>query len=281
MGVGQKLCTLLILSAMLAFSSFGAENIAVLEIGGSISDEESSILTDKIINVLISTHNYSVIERSMMKEILKEQAFQMSGCTNNECAVEVGQILGVSKMVTGTVGKIGSLYSISLRLVDVATGKIEQTAAIEVKGSLEDVLVKGIPDAVQGLTEGMGTRTNVENSTEEKNKDSNKKKKIGTIITATGAGLSAGATVVFLVQMNSNKSKYDELTEGSTEFDKYFDAALLNRNISFVTGGVTVGLSTAAIIIGTRKVKTSKGNEVSFAPTVLPGYGSLTFTYNF
>ncbi len=281
MGVGQKLYKSLILSAILAFSSFGAENIAVLEIGGSISDEESSVLTDKIINVLISDYNHSVIERSMMKEILKEQAFQMSGCTNNECAVEVGQLLGVRKMVTGTVGKIGSLFSISLRLVNVSTGKIEQTAAIEIKGSIEDVLVQGIPDAVKGLTDGMGIKSTIQTKSEGEDRGKSNKKKIGTIITATGAGLSAGATVIFLVQMNQNKSKYDELTEGSSEFDEYFDAALLNRNISFVTGGLTVGLATAAIIIGTKKVKTPKGNEISFAPALLPGYSSLTFTCNF
>lgn len=266
--------------AMLVFPIFGAGNVAVLEISGTITKDESAVLTDKVINTIISNSEYSVVERSMMKEILKEQAFQMSGCTNNECAVEIGQILGVQKMVTGNIGKIGSMYSISLRVVNVATGKIEKTSSVEVKGKIEDVLVTGIPNAVMKLIEKSDDKKG-KNENAAKPKDKTKGKKIATLVTAAGAGASACASVVCFVQMGSYKDKYDALVEGSTDFDSHYDKAVLFQNVGFATGGVAIALATTSIIIGTRKVKTPKGNSVSFAPKVLPGYKSLTLTYNF
>jgi len=61
-----------------------------------------------------------------MESILKEQAFSLSGaCNSAECAVEIGQLLSAKKMVVGDIGKIGETYSITLRMVDVSTGKID------------------------------------------------------------------------------------------------------------------------------------------------------------
>ena len=35
----------------------------------------------------------------MMEQILVEQGFQQSGCTTNECMVEVGKLIGVENIV--------------------------------------------------------------------------------------------------------------------------------------------------------------------------------------
>ena len=45
--------------------------------------------------------------------MLKEQGFQQSGCVSSECAVEAGKLLGVDQIVTGSIGKIGSYYTVS------------------------------------------------------------------------------------------------------------------------------------------------------------------------
>ena len=71
---------------------------------------------------------------------MKEQGFQQSGCISSECVVEVGNLLGVQKMVTGTISALGSLFIIEIRLMDVATGKIENSETIEHIGKIEDLL---------------------------------------------------------------------------------------------------------------------------------------------
>ena len=56
-----------------------------------------------------------------MKDLLEEQRFQITGCVEQACAVEIGRLLGARKMVIGSVGKVGDTFTVSLRMVDVET----------------------------------------------------------------------------------------------------------------------------------------------------------------
>jgi len=114
--------------AVLDFNSEGLKDISVSAIPLIVSREISK------------NNQYQLIERSAMKEILEEQGFQQSGCVSSECAVELGNLLGVEKMITGTISALGSLYIIEIRILDVATGKIENSEAIEHIGKIEDLL---------------------------------------------------------------------------------------------------------------------------------------------
>ena len=57
-----------------------------------------------------------MVERNQMEEILNEQGFQQSGCTSAECAAEVGALLGVQNMVSGSFGLLGNTYTIDAKL---------------------------------------------------------------------------------------------------------------------------------------------------------------------
>lgn len=83
-----------------------------------------------------------------MNEILKEQGFQLTGCTSSECLVEAGQLLNVEQMLGGSVGKIGNTYTIEIRLIDILTGKILAMATEDIEGKIDDVLKIGISNAV-------------------------------------------------------------------------------------------------------------------------------------
>ncbi len=116
-------------------------SIAVLPLEeNGISPSEAMVLTDELRSVLVQSENYIVVERSNMESILQEQGFQLSGCTSTECAVEAGKLLGVEKMVTGSIGKIGELFNINVRLFDVETGQIKNTVSQKHEGSVEDLL---------------------------------------------------------------------------------------------------------------------------------------------
>lgn len=116
-------------------------SIAVLPLSSNgISPSEALVLTDELLSVLVQSDVYTVVERGNMESILKEQGFQMSGCTSSECAVEAGKLLGVQKMIAGSVGKLGTIYNINLRLFDVETGEIEQNISQKHEGSVEELL---------------------------------------------------------------------------------------------------------------------------------------------
>ena len=61
-------------------------------------------------------YSYKIIERSQMDKILDEMEFQSSGCTDEECAVEIGKVLNAEHIVIGSVGLVGKTYTIKLEL---------------------------------------------------------------------------------------------------------------------------------------------------------------------
>ncbi len=114
--------------------------------------EEVSALTNKFRSSLAQTKKFTLLERSEMETILKEQDFSMSDlCNTEDCAVQVGQLLAAEKMITGDLGKVGETYTVTVRILDVSTGKVEGTASEEYSGATEG-LIKTFDLLAQKLT---------------------------------------------------------------------------------------------------------------------------------
>lgn len=129
-------------------------NIAVMELeGNGVSKADLGGLSNRLRTELFKTGKFNVIERSRVDEILKEQGFQQTGCTNATCAVEVGQLIGVEKIVVGNVDKVGEIYSIDIRMVDVGTAQIEKVAAQDCEScTIGEVLKKTIYNVAKMLS---------------------------------------------------------------------------------------------------------------------------------
>jgi hypothetical protein len=101
-------------------------NLAVIDFDGkNVSAADASAVTDLIRTDLVKSEVFNIIDRANMETILGEQKFQMSGCTTEECAIQMGKLLNVQKMITGKLSFIQGIYHISLSVVDVETSKIE------------------------------------------------------------------------------------------------------------------------------------------------------------
>ena len=135
------------------FSQVQGINIAVLDLkSNTVQTPELIALSNRVRNELIGTKIYNVIERTEMEEILKEQGFQQTGCVDAACAVEAGQLLVVNKIVVGNIDKVVATYTISLRMVDVETGKIDKTASLDcIECNIDDVLIYSIPNVGRKL----------------------------------------------------------------------------------------------------------------------------------
>jgi len=126
--------------------------IAILDLEGKgVSQTDANSITDRIRHELFQTGQFRVLEREVMEDILSEQGFQITGCTSSECAVEAGRILGVEKMVAGSVNLVGNLYSIYLRMIAVETGEMVATASADCECPIELVVVKSTKDVVGKL----------------------------------------------------------------------------------------------------------------------------------
>lgn len=129
-----------------SFAEEKKDSIAILDlVATNISKEEAGMLSDRLRSEILKTGKFEIMEREKIDLILKEQGFQETGlCNTTECSVEVGQLLAVNRIVTGSVGKMGNLYSINLRLLDVQTGKNLKTAEEDCMCPIEDVLLYSI-----------------------------------------------------------------------------------------------------------------------------------------
>lgn len=148
----QKLFLFLIVLINISFGQ-NKINIAVIDLNGEgVSNSETRIISSRLRTDLFNTHKYTIVEREKMNEILGEQGFQLTGCTSNECVIEVGKLLGVRQIVAGDIGKIGNLFTITIRLIDVQTGKIIKIATEDCECKIETVLTTSVKNVSQILS---------------------------------------------------------------------------------------------------------------------------------
>ncbi|MCB9496829.1 MAG: hypothetical protein H6686_08105 [Fibrobacteria bacterium] len=116
-----------------------------------VSPEETQILADRFRAELSQLDAFRLLERERMDQVLVEQGFQETGCTSTECAVQTGRILGVRRMIAGSVAHIGNTWSVSAREIDVETGEIGRSAVVDMKEPVDVVLTKGMGQLARKL----------------------------------------------------------------------------------------------------------------------------------
>ena len=130
---------LLMAFAMAATAQNKKMKIAVMDFkaGVGVIANEVEGLSDMLINTLYESGKFSIVERSQINQVLKEQKFQASELTNEQLA-QVGRILGVESVLIGTVnflaehknidGSMTGEYNVDIRAVDVESGEVVTTA---------------------------------------------------------------------------------------------------------------------------------------------------------
>jgi len=133
---------ILFVVGVLIIASLSAQvKIAVMEFEGkNVPQTDASALTDRLRAELFLTGKFVVLEREKMDTILKEQQFQLSGCTSDACAVEAGQLLAVEQIVAGSVSKVGQTYSVTARLIGVEKGNLLNVGKCDLKGNIGDLM---------------------------------------------------------------------------------------------------------------------------------------------
>lgn len=115
--------------------------VAVMDLEGrGISAMEAATLTDRLRSEMVNVGVFQVVERGQMEMLLEEQGFQQTGCTSAECAVEMGKLLGVQAMATGSIGKLGTMWTLDVRMFDVGTGEISKVSSRNFQGGVEGLL---------------------------------------------------------------------------------------------------------------------------------------------
>jgi hypothetical protein len=95
-----------------------------------VSQQLAVSLQENLESNLVKYDAYDVVSRSDIDLILSETRLEQAGaaCDEEECLVAAGNLLGIQKMITGTVSRVGQTYNLVLKLIDVRSGQLEASA---------------------------------------------------------------------------------------------------------------------------------------------------------
>jgi TolB-like protein len=111
-----------------AVADFKKTKIAVLDFRPQGNNFENAdmgkIVAEWLITAFVKEGRFEVIERKLLGEVLEEQQMVEAGIVNQETASEIGKLLGVKVIISGSVAKIGQMVEVNARIVDVASASI-------------------------------------------------------------------------------------------------------------------------------------------------------------
>ncbi|MFP4522363.1 MAG: CsgG/HfaB family protein [Fibrobacterota bacterium] len=222
------------------------ENIAIIDMDArAVSENEALSITDELRTQVHKTRKFKVIERNRMQEILKEQGFQQSGaCTSNECMVEMGQLIGVEKIITGSIGKVGTLFILSVRLIDVGTGEIIKDVTEKHKGAVEDLVLT----AVQSIAEKLAGNPGAVKTKTAESKGGGIKKWSAFLVSAA----AGGAAFYFNTSADKYYQEYNDLNYGDN-FKAKKDEIKSAENMRNISIGICVTALFPAVYLSLRE----------------------------
>lgn len=156
----------------------GLPGLAVLPLSGTASghlEKPEEEIYQTVVAAFLRTRRFDLVERKRTDEVLSEARFQNSGLVDEGGAARLGRLLGVQWVVIGAFkGELIAFYgdqhtgnvftrwytsklTLSLRMVNVETGKIQET--FEASGGNKDSTIE---KTRQGLLEDTGRKLNRE-----------------------------------------------------------------------------------------------------------------------
>jgi TolB-like protein len=99
--------------------------IAVLPLrySGGISREEAATVTSLLETGLVRSAVFQVVEKSEISEVLAIQEYSHSDHIDRSFAVRVGKLLSAQLILMGTVSRVGDRCFITVKIIEVATGR--------------------------------------------------------------------------------------------------------------------------------------------------------------
>lgn len=124
-------------------------------------------VADMLVTSLVESEKFIVIERAELDQILKEQGLGQTGLVTPQSAAKVGQLLGVQRIITGSITEFGSKQNkvgggfggfnlgvstttarvvVDIRIINVNTGEIVTAKSAEGEDSSTGLDNVGLED---------------------------------------------------------------------------------------------------------------------------------------
>ena len=137
---GLYCCALLVLSLILQYGICSAEDTlpraAVLDFENYAGEEMSDFVKSfpsMLMTGLGVSEGYKTVERRSVEKAAGNFAFELSGMVDSDRIIEVGQWLGATHLISGSMSGTAGEYRLDCRLIDAREGYIIKTFYLQVK----------------------------------------------------------------------------------------------------------------------------------------------------
>jgi TolB-like protein len=147
-----------LLSAGSAAADFKKTKVAVLDFElqgeGFETTDMGEIVSEWLITALVQEGRFDVVERRLLKKLMEEQKLVMTGIVDANSATELGKLLGVTAIISGSVMRVQNVIEVNARIIDVESGSIaaaesvRSTTAIQLEeliGQMAEKIIRDFP----------------------------------------------------------------------------------------------------------------------------------------
>ena len=139
------------------FPQDGKLAVSILDFTGEdVSEKLLRACYQKLETSLIESNRFTVIAKNQREQILEEMKFQNSGVCDEECAVEIGKLVGAEYLMLGDIIGFADLYQINIKIVNIEKGDIVEKVTKEIQGNLSDLL-NGMSESSREITRRIGS----------------------------------------------------------------------------------------------------------------------------
>jgi len=91
----------------------------------AIDEGTRDAVRELISTAFVNTGKYSIVERSLLQQVMKEQKISNTDAFDESQATELGRLAGANKVVLSVVSLVGGRNMLSIKLIDVKTATID------------------------------------------------------------------------------------------------------------------------------------------------------------
>lgn len=128
-------------------AEFKKTKIAVLdfELKGETfkTKDMGGIVAEWFTTALVQDGRFQVVERALLKKIIDEQKLGMTGLIDEGSSAQIGKILGVRTIISGSVLQLTDAIEVNARIINVSTGSIvaaENLRSKDTSGNLKELI---------------------------------------------------------------------------------------------------------------------------------------------
>lgn len=131
-----------------AAAEFAKTKIAVLDFqvqsDNFANKHMDSIIAEWFTTALVKEGRFEVVERRLLAKIFEEQKLVMSGMVDESSAMQLGKVLGVKVIISGSVMKVGEILQVNARIIDVENASIIAAESVRSPSTviLQDLIVE-------------------------------------------------------------------------------------------------------------------------------------------